>query len=305
MPGTEETPDKTTGVVVLKFDDHHKRLGNIISLVRFLDRIIKSSPSLPQNPSFDEAQQRLINSFVVLGKAVSPPHAFDPEELRASIQKWVSPTEESHSLVYSLSLVMLVTQVEIFIEHLIETILLADPRRLKTLAGEKQLTSNEIVDARDYDTVMARLREKVSEEVIGASTRDMLEKHLGRRLGLFDPKTLKYETLSEASGKEKWDISQLEKIWQTRHQIVHEGRLDITELDFERAIVGCAWLESFLARRAQVVYGLTIESERHLQLVAGLFENSGEFLLDILLIQWATVGLLGGVVVNRPSRDED
>ena len=195
---------------------------------------------------------------------------------------------------------MLVTQVEIFIEHLIDVILLADPRRLKDLAGDKQLTSTDIVDAQDYQTVMGLLRAKVAKGVIGSNTRDMLEKHLGDKFELFEKQSLKCATMKEEGGnKETWDIAKLITIWETRHEIVHEGRLDITRQDFDSAAFGCAWLESFLSRRAQDVFGLAVESDRNLKLISGLFEKPTPNVLGLLLTQWATIRLLDNVRVKR------
>src|ERR1700730_6234227 len=136
--------------VVLKFQDHHNRLGNIAWLARFLDGAIwRTAKTLPTEAGMPEAQEKIIAGLRLLGESLSPVHRFDAEDIKSCLTKWITPTEDSRSLVYSLCLVMLVTQVEIFIGHLIDVILSAEPRRLKDLAGDKQLNFRELVDAQD------------------------------------------------------------------------------------------------------------------------------------------------------------
>jgi hypothetical protein len=172
--------------IVLKFDEHHNRLGNVAWLLRFLDGAIgRTAKTLPNEPTFLRAQEEMLAGLRMIFESVSPPPQFDAEEIKNCLAQWVTPTEDSRSLVYSLCLVMLITQVEIFINHLIDVILSDEPRRLKDLAGDKQLNFRELVEARDYETVMARLREKVAKEVLDSSIREMLEKHLGHRFNLF------------------------------------------------------------------------------------------------------------------------
>jgi hypothetical protein len=236
--------------IVLKFDEHYNRLGNIAWLARFLDGAIgRTAKILPNEPAFLKTREELLAGLLMLFESVSPPPQFDADEIRDRLMRWVTPIGDSRSLVYSLCLVMLVTQVEIFTDHLIDVILSKEPRRLKDLAGDKQLNFRELVDAHDYEAVMARLREKVAKEVIDSSIGEMLEKHLGQRFGLFEKESLTCTTLRESGEKEAWGISDIEGIWKTRHEIVHEGRLDLNQTDFERALFACSWLETFLSVR--------------------------------------------------------
>jgi hypothetical protein len=259
----------------------------------------RTAKSLPTEPGFLDAQEELVAALRLIGESVSPPTQFDAEEIKNCLAKWSTPTEDSRSLVYSLCLVMLVTQVEIFIDHLIDVILSVEPRRLKDLASEKQLNSRELVDAQDYETVMARLREKVAREVVDSSPREMFEKHLGQRFGLFDKESLTCTTVKDSSEKESWGISEIEANWKTRHEIVHEGRLDLNQSDFERALFGCSWLETFLSVRAQAVYGLTVDSDSKLKMYAALFDKVQPYVLFNLQICWAASGFLSKLKVKK------
>lgn len=282
-----------TPPIILKFEDHHNRLGNIAWLVRFLDGAIgRAANILPNDPAFLKAQEELVAGVHKLGESVEPPFSFDPEEIRRRIAKWAIPSEGSRSLVHSTCLVMLVTQVEIFIEHLIDVILLAEPRRLKDLAGDKQLNSRDLVDAQNYETVMAWLREKVAKEITRSSVREMFEKHLGQRFGLFNQESLTCTTLNESGQEETWGISEIEAIWNTRHQIVHEGRLDVNRRDFERSVFYCSWIETFLSFRAQEVYGLAVDSASMLEMYSSLYDKVQPYVLFTLQVGWGLSGFL-------------
>ena len=284
----------------LKFKEHHERLGNIAWLVRLLDGAVASTAkTLPVEPRFLRAQEDMVKGFHLLGESLSPPHQFDAEEIKACLTKWFTPTEDSRSLVYSMGLVMLVTQVEIFMNHLIDTILVTEPRRLKDLGGEKLLNFRELVDSHNYETVMARLREKVEKEVLDSSIREIFEKHLGQRFGLFDKESLACTTLKESGEKEIWGISDIEAIWKIRHEVVHEGRLDLNQDDFERALFACSWLETFLGVRAQAVYNVVIDSNSTLKIYAELFDKAQPYVLFTLQVCWALSGFLGKLNVKK------
>src|SRR5882762_3247202 len=91
--------------VALKFDEHHKRLGNIVWLAYFLDNAVAHAPLLAEKPPRQQALQQVVDGFVAIGRAVSPSHKFDPEELKANVHAWATPTEECRTLIYTLSLV--------------------------------------------------------------------------------------------------------------------------------------------------------------------------------------------------------
>jgi hypothetical protein len=289
-----------TSPVVLKFEDHHSRLGNIAWLVHFLDGAAQRlGNSLPNEPNFLKAREEIVTALNMLGESVEPPHQFDFEEIRSCLAKQATPTESSRSLVYSLCLVMLVTQVELFIGHLIDVILSAEPRRLKDLAGDKQLNSRDLVDAQNYETVMARLREKVAKEVIGSSIREMLEKHLGERFNLFKRESLACATIKESGEQETWGISEIEAVWNTRHEVVHEGRLDLNQDDFERALFCCTWIETFLSIRAQEVYDLAVDSPPKLKMYASLYNKVQPYVLFTLQVGWMASAFLSKLTVKK------
>jgi hypothetical protein len=90
--------------IVLKFDEHHNRLGNIARLARFLDGAIgPTTKTLPTEPGFLKAQEGMVAGMRMLFESVSPPPQFDGEEIKECLAKWGTPTDDSRYLVYSLS----------------------------------------------------------------------------------------------------------------------------------------------------------------------------------------------------------
>jgi hypothetical protein len=230
-----------------------------------LQQLEEWSVRFPQERPYIEARERVVEGVRQLLQSLAPPEEVDAEEVKKALDISVVAAGPSRNLLYNLSLVMLVTQTEIFIEHLVDVILTVEPRRLKDLAEGKTLTASELVDLADYESVMKRLREKVSKEVVDSSTRDMFLKHLGERFGLFRPEqfVLKYAPGSPKE-KEQWGISEIEVVWGTRHEIVHEGQLTVDESLFTSAFVGCSWLETFLSLRAHDTYGISIDNPEFL-----------------------------------------
>lgn len=279
--------------IVLKFEEHQNRLGHIAKLAHFLHGAVsRTAKTLTAEKGFLSAQDQLVAGIKLLSESFSPPLQLDSEKIRACLTRWAVPTDASRSLVYSLCLVMLITQVEIFIEHLTDVILSVEPRRLKDLASDKQLNCRELVDARDYETVMARLREKVADEVIRSSPREMMEKHLGTRFRLFEKGSLTCTTVEDSGETRAWGIDDIERTWKTRHEVVHEGRIDLSEIEFERALFVCSWLEIFLSVRAQAVYGVAVDSDTKLRLLNSLFDTGQRYVSFNIRLCLALSGIL-------------
>ncbi len=180
--------------IVLKYAEHSGRLGNIAFLVRFtMGAIDRLEQNLPKEESYIKAKEKIVEAFHMIVESLVDPPQVDSKKIGADVDKALIAAQPSRNLIHNLCLVMLVTQTEIFIEHLVDVILSTDSRRLKDLAGEKNLTTVELVDLQDYGAVMKRLREKVSKEITASSTQDMFIKHLGKRFGLFRKEDLVFK----------------------------------------------------------------------------------------------------------------
>jgi hypothetical protein len=143
--------------------------------------------------------------------------------------------EPAKELLLNLGLVMLCTQLELFINHLVDVVLAVEPRRLMDLASDKQMTAKEIVELGEYDRILQRLRDKVIDEIDREGTRGKFVKQLGERLGLIGADQIKiaptFEGLRPGVFKE-WDLERLVAVFEQRHGIVHRGELSVSDLDY-------------------------------------------------------------------------
>jgi hypothetical protein len=247
---------------ILNYSIHSGRLAQISLFVRFTSSAIREFEiTLPKQEGYIAAKEKVVDSMKLVLSAFENPPALNVEQLERQLDSAIIISEPSKQLIYNLSLVLLCTEMEIFLEHLIDVILTNDPRRLKDIASHKQLSAAELVDLKDYESVMREVRQKVSKEIINSNVRDMFLKHLGHRLGLFEEKELLWK-----NAQPRWDISDIEYAWGTRHKIVHEGQLPCTKEYFNRVLGGFLWLQAFLSLRAKEKCGVGIDNELQLNI---------------------------------------
>lgn len=122
------------------------------------------------------------------------------------------------------------------------------------------------MDLRSYEEVMCRLREKVVKEVLHASIRDAVVRHLGERFGLLDH-------VPEASAKLRGlGIEKVEKTFAIRHRIVHEGALPVEDLAaLDDVQFGFVWLLVILSVSAVKKFGVKVDQSELLRFVSGLY----------------------------------
>src|ERR1700726_1690625 len=108
---------------ILNFTTHNGRLATIARFAHFTTSAIREFESaLPKRESYIAAREKIVDSFKgILGCFENPPE-LDVEKFSSQIDSAVIFSEPSKELVYNLSLVMLCTEVEIFLEHLIDVI---------------------------------------------------------------------------------------------------------------------------------------------------------------------------------------
>src|SRR5436309_8337018 len=140
---------------ILKYADHAGRLGRIMLLVRFtMGAIGRLERGLPNEEDYRQSKEKIVEGYQKMLDALVDPLAVEDEQIRTAVDTASIVAEPSRNLIYNLCLVMLVTQVEIFIEHVVDVILIKEPRRLKDLASEKSLTASELVDLGSYEDVI-------------------------------------------------------------------------------------------------------------------------------------------------------
>ena len=172
----------------------------------------------------------------------------------------------SRQLALSLSFVMLCTEMEIFIEHLIETILTSHPIKLKDCAPNKLRA--QIPDVPDFNQVKA-LSHEVADRLLRKSTRDLFLGILSGKLNLF------HEAELHAEGfREPWTLKEIEQAWAMRHAVVHDGDLPVTKEYFQTVNAGLIWLQVFLSLCARREYNLKIDDATYLDTFAEMFKIS-------------------------------
>lgn len=139
--------------------------------------------------------------------------------------------------------VLLCSQLELFFMNLIDTILAADPRRLKRFASQKSLTTSDLVELGDYESIMQRLREKVCRELTDSGIPKIFLYHFKERFRIFEENDLSGNKTSP-----RWDLDRLQEAFENRNKIVHTSysRRDARP-PFPR------WSRSILARRARII----------------------------------------------------
>lgn len=135
---------------ILAYVEHSGRLSRIALFVKFvMGAIAEFEVALPKRDSFKKAQGDMIEGFQMMLDALVDAPVMDTKAFVEAIHSAFVISEPSRQLVCNLSLVMLCSEMEIFIEHLIDVILTKDPRRLKDLASEKRLSAIELVESKD------------------------------------------------------------------------------------------------------------------------------------------------------------
>ena len=161
-----------------------------------------------------------------------------------------------------------------FISQLVRCILYKEPRLLKSLGSEKTLTAAEVCDLGSYENVISRMHDKIVKEIVDSNPKKMILHDLGKRLALFSEEEFVYDVTESSLYKTfqgmnhdvskmrpaRWGITDIEQVFRTRHAIVHDGELPVTDLSDIRSVsTGITWAETFLALRAFRKYSVPID----------------------------------------------
>jgi hypothetical protein len=270
LRGAGRTPMIQQVSPVLEYAKHCGRLSRIGSFVHFvIGAIDEREVSLPQKKEYIAAKEKVVEGFRMAFQAFENPPELDPDAVRKVVDSAFIVPEPSKQLVCNLALVMAVTEIEIFLEHLIDVILAKDPRRLKGLAFNKQLTAAELVELANYEDVMRRLRQKVSKQVLDLPAKEMFVR-LGGDFDLFREEEFVFRA------NPKWGIAEIEAVWKTRHKIVHEGELPVAEEYFNSVFLCFAWMMNFLSFRARKNFGLQVDYDFMLNAAAAGYKKLGK-----------------------------
>jgi hypothetical protein len=262
--------------VVLEYNKHRIRLTELQNAVLVTIRALQAESSRVDErlqeqgeikSNIEELHKKLVEQGIDRGATV--------DEITQSLRRSFFP-ESTQQVTINFGLVGLCTELEVFISHLVRAILRQQPRLLKSIASQKNLTTNEILDLGTYPDVVSRLHDKVVKEIIDSSARDMILRHLGERLGLFAGSDIVYDVAKTSwwpnlakmppwrnklgDPPAVWGLQEIESAFNQRHDIVHEGKLPLKDArEFNQIALGFQWLVTFLSVKAVDKFGLQVD----------------------------------------------
>jgi len=259
----------------LDFQKHITRLRQLLAAAEYtIDAYEHREQFLNEDAEVVEARQALLED----ARSIIAKYGLEDQAeklLNPSYASYLRPTEVAKPIILSFALVSFCTEFEVFISQLVRCILAKDPRLLKSLGSEKTLTAAEVSDLGSYEGVIRRLHDKIVKEIIDSNPKRMVVHHLGKRLALFSEEEFAYDVKESlfykvAQNRNAIDLSKVrparlgiadfEEVFRTRHAIVHDGELPVTDLSGLRNIsTGFEWAETFLSLRAFRKYSIPID----------------------------------------------
>jgi hypothetical protein len=160
-----------------------------------------------------------------------PPEEWFKETERKMQESFAKKLEKSGLLILNISLVMLCTIVEIFLDHVLRTIFDANPRTLLSISPYKNITLEEFLNFKDYNDILENFKDKYLEHF----NRQGIEKKLEvmYSLGLKKEILFSWRVLDDEAQKRFKGIDDrlLIDIFDKRHSIVHKNALPITAFE--------------------------------------------------------------------------
>lgn len=251
----------------IDYTGHVARLSQLRIAMRFCAGAIEKEWQRTEGQR-EQALEQISEGIDDIFAALAPNPHDTPEKISTQKAEFGTAMREaacfdasSRRLLINLALVMCCTELEVFITHLIDVILVTEPRLLKSIASQKSLTGAELVDLESSEKIFQALRDKVAKEVTDQGTKDMFSSHLGKRFGLMVEDDLLFPGNLSLQKDGFCGLDQVKEIFDKRHQIVHRGTLPLDGLQyFENSISLFLEIERLLARNAVAKYHCPLKS---------------------------------------------
>lgn len=108
-------------MVTIDWYKHWLRLVNVTQIVNFSSAAIAEfAAAIPKREAFVASRDKMVDAYKRMLSALVDPPAVDDDQLRKQIDDAFIISEPSRQLLYNLGLVMLCTEIEIFVEHIIQ-----------------------------------------------------------------------------------------------------------------------------------------------------------------------------------------
>lgn len=139
-------------------------------------------------------------------------------------------------IIVNQNLVMLCTVMDIFLVHVLVTVLQKKPQIIVGLAQEKNIMLKRILELGNYDAVVEEFRDKVVETFSFQGIKERFTTF--SKIGIPTESVFEYSGFPERVQKryKGYNFSNLEGIFQKRHDVVHKNELPIKDIDELRAI---------------------------------------------------------------------
>ena len=253
------------GDISIAYFSHYTRLVDIHKIVAFGCYAAEETQER-KNPLIEDTFKVMASKFEELLDFVQP--TSDESERKKITKDLFEQYQASFRmdlitkhLLINLSLVMLCTELEVFIGHLIDRVLTKDPRMLKSVASKKHLSASDIVDLKTSEAIFQALRDKVVKEITDCNARDMFLSQLGERFQLIEECDFQTQKIKSLEQNGFFGFSKVEEIFRFRHEIVHRGTLLLNDADYIGNTVGMFQvLQYHMTRRAISKYGLILDS---------------------------------------------
>ena len=214
--------------------------GMHMAITFALEGVRERGKRLSEDAVVNDAMERMRKGLFMMAGSLNP-------EGKAKLEPEIEPTMArfkehvlgglgAEGLLLNLGLVLFYTQLEIFVNDLLDAVLRAEPRKFMDLFAKKNLTAKEAVEAGDYERVMELLRGKIIDEIDRQGTRGKFVKLLGEKFGLIEESEINLTFPGQAGPACKWNIDKLVEIFDQRHRVVHRSELTVTDEDYLRRI---------------------------------------------------------------------
>lgn len=181
-----------------------------------LERWMKGVPELIRNKKLYEKQ---------------PTEEMFREFEKKMAESFSKKMDKSGLLILNMSLVMLCTIVEVFLDHMLRVIFDANPKTLLGISPYKNITLEEFLGFKDYGEILENFKYKFLEHF----NRQGIDKKLEtlHSLGLKKEILFSWRFLNEETRKrlEGIDDRLLVQIFNKRHSVVHNDALPVTSYE--------------------------------------------------------------------------
>ena len=145
-------------------------------------------------------------------------------------ESYLKKFNDCNKIILNMSLVMICTAMEMFLEHIFLTIMNANPQTLLTLSKDRNITLEQLLKFNDYDKVLDHFKEKYIEHITRQGTKEILNAF--DSVGIKTNSLFSWSDFTDEVQKQfaSWNDKTLIDIFNERHSIVHDNLYPINDI---------------------------------------------------------------------------